>query len=152
MSVPNEFIVISNGELQEATTAKEQKKIYTWKETNPDPVYLTSVIVGKFAEIIEHYERQIDLLYYVPVNKRDRAERLFKGTANMIKLFESYFGTLYPYTKYAQTTVQDFEDGGMENTSCTTLPNEMLLDKKGQLPTIILPLLVIQRGASLHMS
>ena len=98
VSVPNEFIVISNGELQEASTAKEQKKIYTWKETNPDPVYLTSVIVGKFAEIIEHYERQIDLLYYVPVNKRDRAERSFKGTANMIKFFESYFGT-YTHTQ-----------------------------------------------------
>lgn len=131
VSVPNEFIVISNGKLQEvSSTAKEQKKIYTWKETNPDPAYLTSIIVGKFAEIIEHYERQIDLLYYVPVNKRDRVEKSFKGTANMIRFFESYFDILYPYTNYTQTTVQDFEDGGMENTSCTTLPDEMLLDKK----------------------
>jgi aminopeptidase N len=133
VSVPNEFIVVSNGELQEVSTTKDHKKIYTWKDANPDSVYLTSIVVGKFAEIIEHYARGIELLYYVPLDKQDRAERSFKGTANMVKFFESYFDTLYPYTKYAQTTVQDFEYGGMENTTCTTLPDEILLDEKGSL-------------------
>ena len=133
VSVPNEFTVISNGELQGVSNTKEHKKIYTWKNASPDSAYLTSVIVGRFAEIVEHYERGIDLLYYVPMDKQDRSERSFRGTANMVKFFESYFDTPYPYTKYAQITVQDFEDGGMENTTCTTLPDEMLLDEKASL-------------------
>ena len=130
---PEEFTVISNGELQGVSNTKGHKKIYTWKIASPDSAYLTSVIVGKFAEIVEHYERGIDLLYYVPMDKQDRSERSFRGTANMVKFFESYLDTPYPYTKYAQITVQDFEDGGMENTTCTTLPDEMLLDEKASL-------------------
>jgi aminopeptidase N len=37
------------------------------------------------------------------------------------KFFESYFSFSYPYSRYAQTTVKEFEYGGMENTTCTTL-------------------------------
>jgi aminopeptidase N len=129
VSVPNEFIVVSNGKLDEVSN-KGQRKIFVWKEANPLPAYLTSIVVGQFAEIIESYEHGIDLLYYVPKDKQDRVQRSFKGTVDMMKFFESYFDTPFPYSKYAQTAVQDFEAGGMENTSCTTLPNSILLDEK----------------------
>lgn len=131
VSVPSEFLVISNGKLEGATSSTDpKKKTYSWKEDNPQSTYLTSIVIGKFAEIIEHYEHRIDLLYYVPKDKIDRVRRSFKETAEIMKFFESYFDTSYPYSKYAQTTVQDFEYGGMENTSCTTLPEEILLDEK----------------------
>jgi aminopeptidase N len=48
----------------------------------------------------------------------------------MIKCFEEYVETNYPYKKYAQVAVEDFEFGGMENTSCTTLTRDILFDKK----------------------
>ena len=130
--VPHEFVVVSNGRLEEVST-QQQKKAYLWKEDSPQSSYLKSIVIGKFAEIVERYERDIELLYYVPVEKRDRAGRSFNGTSDMIKFFESYLKTPYPYSKYAQTAVQDFEYGGMENTSCTTLPDNVLLDEKAAL-------------------
>jgi len=51
----------------------------------------------------------------------------------MMNFFEKYFGTKYPYKKYSQVTVEDFEYGGMENTSCTTLTTDIILDKKASL-------------------
>ena len=36
----------------------------------------------------------------------------------------------YPYDKYFQITVKDFEFGGMENTSCTTLTDTIIHDDK----------------------
>ena len=41
--------------------------------------------------------------------------------------------TNYPYNKYAQVAVEDFEFGGMENTSCTTLTRNILFDKRASL-------------------
>jgi len=39
----------------------------------------------------------------------------------MIKVFNEITGVSYPYSKYAQTTVEDFIFGGMENFNATTL-------------------------------
>jgi aminopeptidase N len=37
----------------------------------------------------------------------------------MMKYFEEYLSTSYPYSKYSQVAVEDFDFGDMENTSCT---------------------------------
>jgi hypothetical protein len=41
--------------------------------------------------------------------------------------------TTYPYNKYAQVAVEDFEFGGIENISYTTLKRDILSDKKASL-------------------
>ncbi len=144
--VPLKFTAISNGKLLiakvqrrirgESNTKKrkeEKKKVFTWIEPNPHPAYLTSVVIGKFVERRETYNHDIELLYYVPESKKNDAERSFEHTAHMIKFFEEYFDTKYPYSKYSQVTVEDFMYGGMENSSCTTLTVDTLHDKKAHL-------------------
>jgi aminopeptidase N len=54
----------------------------------------------------------------------------FSETPQMLKFFEEYFGTNYPFQKYSQTAVDNFEFGGMENTTCTTLTRRVLHDKQ----------------------
>ncbi len=100
-------------------------KIYKWKEIHPNPAYLTSIVTGEFFIASEPYEREIELAYYVPDDQKEKVKRTFKDTPKILKFFEKYFDVLYPYKKYSQTTVQDFEYGGMENTTCTTLPDEI---------------------------
>ena len=146
VAVPMNFIAISNGVLQGIKVQKQienelncknnkndKKRIFTWIESNPHSAYLTSIVIGKFAEIRRTYNKQIKLLYYVPQDKKNDAIRSFEHTADMIKFFEQYFGTRYPYNKYSQVTVEDFMYGGMENSSCTTLTVDTLHDKKAHL-------------------
>jgi len=46
ITVPeNDYVVISNGEL-----AQKEGNTWTWIERNPNPAYLTSVVIGKFAQ------------------------------------------------------------------------------------------------------
>jgi len=130
VEVPNEFVVISNGKLVDVVKTGLAK--YHWVEDHPLPAYLISVVIGKYEEIKESYNG-IDLLYYVPEDKVDKASLSFSNTANMMKFFEEYTGVKYPYNKYAQTTVEDFIYGGMENTSATTLTMDTLHDKKAHL-------------------
>jgi aminopeptidase N len=140
VSVPKDFVVISNGKSSDPTDNKNDKKLFKWIEDSPNPAYLTSIVMGKLIKSEGTYSRnennelndkdKIKLIYCVPKDKRDRIERTFGETPRIMKFFESYFNFRYPYSKYAQTTVKDFEHGGMENTSCTTLQEEILLDER----------------------
>ena len=47
----------------------------------------------------------------------------------MLKFFSEKTGVKYPYSKYAQTFVEDF-GGGMENISATTMKEEMIYDER----------------------
>jgi len=118
------FTAISNGRLQRVEQ-KGKKEAYHWSEPNPHPAYLASVVVGKYAEI-----KDGNLQYYVPAERKQDAARSFDQTPKMVKFFEEYLGTKYPYEKYSQVAVQDFVYGGMENSSCTTLTLDTLHDKK----------------------
>jgi aminopeptidase N len=127
VTVPAGFTAISNGKLLRVEQ-RSKKQTYRWSEANPHPAYLTSVVVGRYAEI-----KQSILQYYVPQERKQDAPRSFDHTPEMLKFFEGYLGTKYPYEKYSQVTVQDFLYGGMENSSCTTLPVDTLHDKKAHL-------------------
>lgn len=144
VTVPSEFTVISNGVLLEASIARSakargdrKKMVYHWSQSNPQPAYLTSVVIGKFAETSESYATAskdgLPLKYYVPENRKADAPRTFEHTRDMLKFFEVYLGTKYPYAKYSQAAVEDFIFGGMENASCTTLTADTLHDKKAHL-------------------
>jgi aminopeptidase N len=127
------FIVISNGNMDIIDEEDEQgrKRKYVWEEPHSDTTYVTSVVIGKFAELPEeNYDGRVPLLYYVPPNRDEEGRRLFKNTLKMMSFFERYFGTKYPYDKYSQVTVEEFPFGGMENTSCTTLTTRYLPDEK----------------------
>jgi aminopeptidase N len=135
--VPENFIVISNGELdildQEANG--EKKKKYVWEEPNANPAYLTSIVIGEFVETSKgkKYKGKIPLRYYVPKGREEDSGRTFDDTAKMMEFFERFFDTEYPYSKYSQVTVEDFPYGGMENTTCTTLTTDLLHDERAHL-------------------
>jgi len=156
--VPKDFIVVSNGQPDYAIDTNNDNKIHIWKEDHPNPAYLTSIVIGKFfeyeeqyvREISEPYPRKVKLSYYLPEDKKERAKRTFGHTLDMMKFFESYFGIPYPYEKYAQTTVKDFEYGGMENTSCTTLQEEFLLDEKAAIDDTYINLYNSSRSVIAH--
>jgi aminopeptidase N len=135
------FIVISNGEL----THKDEKT-WTWTELHPTPAYLTSVVIGVFAHEEEEYHYDngtnnhnaiVSLFYYWPKEiSREDAMLTFANTPNIMRLFEEYFGIRYPYKKYSQVSVEQFEFAGMENTNCTTLTESILHDKSAAIDYI----------------
>ncbi len=131
VTVPADFMAISNGSLIKVEQ-KGKNQVYYWSEPNPHPAYLTSIVIGKYAEINEN-NNSSPYYYYVPADRKQDADRSFNHTPEMVKFFEDYLGTKFPYSKYSQVTVQDFIYGGMENSSCTTLTLDTLHDKKAHL-------------------
>ncbi len=130
--VPRDMVAISNGRLISVYESNDGFKVYHWYEEFKHPAYLTSLTIGRFEEIRDNYNG-IDLLYYVPSDMLDNASLSFENTRDMLKFFEEYTGVKYPYTKYAQVTVDDFIYGGMENINATTLTVETLHDKRAHI-------------------
>ncbi|MDF0681218.1 MAG: M1 family metallopeptidase [Candidatus Nitrosocosmicus sp.] len=128
VSAPEGYVVISNG-LLESKVMKDKLVIWKYVEKRPLPSYLISVVIGTFS----HYEskyRDVSLYYYWPEEiKEEDAMLTFSETPKMLKFLEEYFETNYPFQKYSQTAVDNFEFGGMENTTCTTLTRRVLHDK-----------------------
>ena len=125
--VPKEFIVISNG-LGEYDKEKQE---WIWREQNPTPAYLTSVVIGRFAKEEKDRHNGIQLEYYWPENvPKDHAMLTFGNTPDMMNFFGQYLRLEYPFKKYSQVAVDEFEFGGMENISATTLTKDILHDDK----------------------
>ena len=70
------------------------------------------------------------MLYYWPKEIPEKDALLtFANTPHIMRFFERYFDVSYPYNKYSQVAVEEFEFGGMENTNCTILTKDILHDK-----------------------
>ncbi len=126
ITVPKGYTVVSNGELISKSETGETVSFH-WKEDRPHSSYLTSFVAGKFGEIREAAEG-VPLHYFFPESKRDDVARYFGETPKMIRIFTEITGAKYPFAKYAQTTVEDFVYGGMENVDATTLTTNRFHD------------------------
>ncbi len=128
-TVPAGQSVVSNGRLV-SVTRTGGRVTYHWFESVPHSTYLTSIAVGPWRKVSDHFGRTpVD--YYVP-NTVDEAtaRRSFHLTPDMLDFFSEFTGVRWPYEKYSQVTVKNFIFGGMENVSATTLSDATLHDAK----------------------
>jgi len=120
VTVPANWLTISNGRL---VSVKENKpartKTWHWLQDKPHSTYLISLVAGEY-ETAEEKWKGIPLTYYVPPGTADQIPAAFGRTANMMEFYASHLGP-YPWDKYAQSVVEHFLFGGMENTSATTM-------------------------------
>ena len=114
---------------------KEMEIYGSGMNQSPNPSYLTSVVIGKFSKQEEDFNGKVSLEYYWPTNipKNYYPMLTFRETPLIIKFFENYLETKYPYEKYWQIAVDKFEFGGMENTNCTTFTSDILHDERASL-------------------
>ncbi len=135
ITVPDSLTVISNGKLVFVNENEgSHTKTFDWKCDYPHSNYLTSIIIGDYVTLKDKV-RGVELDYNVPKEWADKADYFYGRTPQMIEFYSDYIAP-YPYNRYAQTTVQDFEYGGMENITATTL-NMRLLEGKSAIPNYI---------------
>ena len=124
VTVPDPYIVISNGALVSKQTA-DGRSTFHWKQDQPHPAYLVMMAVGQFDVVDVGGDTSarpgLWMPVYGPPGSADRLKDIFANTAEMVTFFERTFDEPYPWDKYAQVIVRNFRWGGMENTSATTL-------------------------------
>ena len=132
--VPEGMDVISNG--RRVSVEKDPATglvAFHWTQAKPHANYLITLNAGYFKKIEDRY-RNVPLAFYTPASEIQYATNSFRDTKDMMGFFEEEIGVPYAWEKYDQVCVNDFVEGGMENTSAATLTDSTLFtDATGKL-------------------
>jgi aminopeptidase N len=125
VTVPKDWETVSNGKLISVKNAPDGMRTWDWKESLPHSSYLISLVAGEF-QMSKMNARGVQVMEYVPRGKADRIPSTASRLPQMIEYFSTLLGVPYPWEKYSEAWVDDFVEGGMENTSATTQTSSLL--------------------------
>ncbi len=120
---PSHWEVISNNPIESKV---QQGEFAQWKfKTTPlMSTYLTALVAGPYYKVESVYEgtKTVPLGLYCRKSLAPHmdAEELFDLTRRGFAEYEKKFGLAYPFEKYDQIAVAEFNAGAMENAGCVT--------------------------------
>lgn len=137
VTVPAGFTAVSNGRLVQhrkvILTGEESGNVgmkgyerFEFMQDKPHAPYLVTLAVGKW-DVVELGTSELPMPVYAPLGRGKDVKASFGRTGDMVKYFEKRLDEPYPWDKYAQVVVWNFHSGGMENTSATTLHENVVL-------------------------
>ena len=119
--LPDGMTAVSNGRLvSEEKEPASGLMVVHWSQDQPHANYLISLVAG-YLKRIEDKHNNVPLAFYTPPSEINEATNSFRDTKDIMAFFEQEIDVAFPWAKYYQVCVNDFVEGGMENTSCTTL-------------------------------
>ena len=130
VTAPAHWEVVSNNPVKTTATSGEKK---TWEFTTTPimSTYITAVIAGPYAYVRDTYkgEKEIPLGIYCRKSLFEKldSENIFRLTKQGFDYFQKVFGLAYPFDKYDQIAVVDFNWGAMENAGAVTWREETLV-------------------------
>ncbi|WP_151529090.1 MULTISPECIES: aminopeptidase N [Corynebacterium] len=143
---PQDWIVITNGET--TCTESEGKRVHTADFPYPISTYIAAVCAGPYHEVRETWtgtlthhpetpadqptDLEIPMGLYCRASLADSldAERIFTETRQGFDFYHRNFGVAYPFGKYDQVFVPEFNMGAMENAGCVTHRDEYVFDSQ----------------------
>jgi aminopeptidase N len=123
VTVPNQYVVASNGRLVE-TTQEGGMTTYHWLESHAISTYLISVAISNYR-VIEDSHGDLPVWHYVYPELESDARRDFSRTPEMIQTFEERLGVPFPFDKYGHALFENF-GGAMEHQSCTSYGSPLI--------------------------
>jgi aminopeptidase N len=122
---PDHWVVVSNSPVLRNAKSGKDKKRWTFAPTPRMSTYITALVAGPYH--VEHSEyqgrdRTVPLGLYCRGSLAEHldADELFELTRQGFAFFEDAFGMPYPFEKYDQLFVPEFNAGAMENAGCVT--------------------------------
>jgi aminopeptidase N len=112
--------VIGNGELVGQTDNSDNTTTFHYQMPVPYSTYLTSFVIGTYVKKTDSHD-SIPLGFYVYPGKEQIVPVAFSRTKDMMQAFENVTGVKFPFNKYDQVIIRNFNFGGMENITATTL-------------------------------
>ncbi|WNV83218.1 aminopeptidase N [Umezawaea sp. Da 62-37] len=122
---PSDWKVISNSAIESTQDAPGGADKHTFGTTKPMSTYLVALVAGPYAEWRDEFtdgDFSIPLGIYCRASLAPHmdADRLFTETKQGFGFYHEAFGVKYPFGKYDQCFVPEFNAGAMENAGCVT--------------------------------
>ena len=135
VTAPEDWTVISNGEL-----AQQDGEIRRFARTRPISTYITAVVAGPYHVVRDSYTRALPdgTVLEIPLGALCRASLarhfdaadIFAVTRQGLDFFHDHFDFPYPFGKYDQAFVPEYNIGAMENPGCVTFREEYVFRGK----------------------
>jgi aminopeptidase N len=121
VTAPADWKVISNAPVADTAEAPGGALRHTFARTEVLSTYLVALVAGPYAQWRDQHDG-IPLGIYCRGSLASfmDAERLFTETKQGFDFFHRAFGVRYPFGKYDQCFVPEFNAGAMENAGCVT--------------------------------
>ncbi|MFE7135298.1 aminopeptidase N [Streptomyces sp. NPDC057638] len=133
VTAPEGWKVISNSPTPEP--AGPEKNVWRFEPTPRISTYITALIVGPYHAVHSSYERDgqsVPLGVYCRPSLAEYldAEAIFEVTRQGFDWFQEKFDYDYPFAKYDQLFVPEFNAGAMENAGAVTFRDQYVFRSK----------------------
>ncbi len=131
VTAPEHWTVISNAPTPEPEDAGDGTATWRFPATEPMSTYITALVAGEYHTVYDTYEGRngtIELGHFCRQSLKAHLdhEALNKLTKEGFAYFEEAFDYPYPFGKYDQAYVPEYNMGAMENAGCVTFRDEYL--------------------------
>ncbi|WP_037859794.1 aminopeptidase N [Streptomyces sp. NRRL S-340] len=130
VKAPEGWTVVSN-----SPTPEPQDNVWVFEPTPRISTYITALIVGPYHSVHSTYEKDgqsVPLGIYCRPSLAEflDADAIFEVTRQGFDWFQEKFDYAYPFAKYDQLFVPEFNAGAMENAGAVTIRDQYVFRSK----------------------
>jgi aminopeptidase N len=131
VTAPSHWAVVSNSPTPEPEAAAEGTSTWHFAPTKTMSTYITALIAGEYVSVTDSYQGAYDeiplgVFCRQSVVEHLDADDIFLITKQGFEFFEGVFEMGYPFGKYDQLFVPEYNMGAMENAGAVTFRDEMI--------------------------
>jgi aminopeptidase N len=126
VTAPDHWQVVSNSPTPAPTPVREGVARWDFPTTARMSTYITALVAGPYHVVRDEYTGPhgtypLGVFCRASMAPYLDAERIFTETKQGFAFFEEAFGHPYPFGKYDQLFVPEYNAGAMENAGCVTI-------------------------------
>ncbi|WP_426243852.1 aminopeptidase N [Nocardioides sp. LHG3406-4] len=131
VTAPAHWKVVSNAPTPEPVPLPDGNAVWNFPPTERMSTYITALVAGEYHEVLDTYSGKfgdIALGHYCRQSLKQHLDidELLEVTRLGFDYFETAFDFPYPFGKYDQLYVPEYNMGAMENAGCVTFRDEYL--------------------------
>ena len=136
VTAPESWELFSNSPTPKPEPAEEGKAVWRFAPTQPISTYITALVAGDYGVVRKDYTSADGTIVPMAVAARKSlmehldADEIFDVTFKGFDYFEAKFGQPYPFPKYDQLFVPEYNAGAMENAGCVTFREHYVFRSK----------------------
>jgi len=136
ITAPSYWKVVSNSATPEPHELREGVSVWNFEPTPRISSYITALIAGPYVEVNDHLTSSsgkgvpLGVFCRKSLFEHLDAEYIFEKTKQGFAFFETQFGVAYPFEKYDQLFVPEFNAGAMENAGAVTFTETYVFRSK----------------------
>ena len=125
VTAPDHWKVVSNSATPTPSSVRDGVAKWEFPATKKMSTYITAIVAGPYYEVRDEYQGKfgnypLGLFCRSSLSEYLDPEDLFTVTKQGFEYFENVFDFGYPFGKYDQLFVPEFNAGAMENAGCVT--------------------------------